>query len=137
MSDPKGKDNDSDSLRMDKWLWAARFYKTRALAREALDGGLIRVDGNRAKPAKLLRGGETLEIRKGAYLFVVEVLGLNSRRLGADLARKLYRETPESQAARERVAAELKAMSPIDRMQPTVGRPTKRDRRRLDRLTGR
>ena len=115
------------SLRIDKWLWAARFFKTRGLAAEAIDAGRVSVNGERAKPSKSVKPGDTLEIRHPPYEHLVKVAGIPDRRGPASEARKLYEETPESRAKRESVAAELKAMPP-----PLFkGRPTKKDRRTL------
>ena len=118
------------SLRLDKWVWAARFYKTRALAAEAIDAGRVSVNGERAKPSKNVRAGDTLEIRRPPYEHVVKVLGVCDRRGAAAEAQKLYEETAQSRAKRETVAAELKSMPP-----PVFkGRPTKRDRRTIERF---
>ncbi len=120
-------DSSNDSVRLDKWLWAARFFKTRRLAVEAIDGGKVKVDGVRAKPAKAIKPGAELSIRKGPYEHVVHVLGLSERRGPAKEAQALYAETPESVERREALAAELKASSvPVP-----DSRPNKRDRRRL------
>jgi ribosome-associated heat shock protein Hsp15 len=132
-----GNHGDPAGVRIDKWLWAARFFKTRSLARDAIDGGMVRVDGARAKPARLLKGGETLEVRKGPFLQVVVVEGLSDRRGDAERARTLYRETEESLLEREKTAAELRALRPVDGGPGVLGRPTKRDRRRIERFTGR
>ena len=115
-------------MRLDKWLWAARFFKTRRLAVEAIDGGKVRLDGERAKPAKEVRPGATLAIRRGPYEHVVIVRGLSERRGPASEAAQLYEETAESIAERERLHAELKATA----VQHGEARPTKRDRRQLD-----
>ena len=116
------------SVRLDKWLWAARFFKTRQLAIEAVNAGRIEVNGERAKPAKAVRAGDAMTIRKPPYEFVLEVLGVAEKRGAAPIARALYAETPSSVAAREKLAAELKDMpAPVFK-----GRPTKRDRRTLE-----
>jgi ribosome-associated heat shock protein Hsp15 len=118
------------SLRIDKWLWAARFFKTRGLAAEAIEAGRVSVNGERAKPAKAVKAGDLLAIRRPPYEHAVKVLGVCERRGPAEEARKLYEETPESRARREAVAAEMKALPP-----PVFkGRPTKRDRRTLERF---
>ena len=118
------------SLRIDKWLWAARFFKTRGLAAEAIDAGRVSVNGERAKPAKAVKPGDTLAIRRPPYEHAVKVLGVSERRGPAAEAQKLYEETPESRARREAVAAEMKSLPP-----PVFkGRPTKRDRRTLERF---
>ncbi len=121
---------DAGSLRLDKWVWAARFFKTRGLAAEAIDAGRVSVNGERAKPSKNVKAGDTLEIRRPPYEHVVKVLGISDRRGAAADAQKLYEETAESRAKRETVAAELKSMPP-----PVFkGRPTKRDRRTIERF---
>ncbi len=120
-------------VRIDKWLWAARLAKTRALAAEAVKGGRVHVNGHAVKPSKEVRAGDRLEVTlgQGTRLAVV-VRGLSERRGPASEAQLLYEETPESREARERVAAErrLAAEQVADR---GGGRPTKRDRRRFDR----
>ena len=118
------------SLRIDKWLWAARFFKTRGLAAEALDAGRVSVNGERAKPAKAVKPGDALAIRRPPYEHLVTVLGVSERRGPAAEAQKLYEETAESRARREAVATELKALPP-----PVFkGRPSKKDRRTLERF---
>ena len=117
---------------MDKWLWAARFYKTRALATEAVLGGHVHLNGLRVKPAKDVRVGDTLEIRIAAVHWTVGVRGLAERRGPASVAATLYEETPESRAGREQQALERRASRPLG---ADLGRrPTKQDRRRLEGL---
>ncbi len=124
MSEETGK------LRIDKWLWAARFFKTRSLAADAVEGGKVTMNEARVKPAKAVGVGDRLEIRAGQFRFDVEVLALSGKRGPAPEAQKLYRETEDSRAKREALAAHLKAMP-----QPTFkGRPTKRDRREIERF---
>lgn len=120
-------------VRLDKWLWAARFFKTRALAVEAIDGGKVRVNDDRVKRAKQIQLGDRIEIRLGPYLHTVVVQGLSERRGPASEAVGLYAETPESVAERERVAFQLKAAHVLF-VPETNERPTKRDRRRLERF---
>jgi len=118
------------SLRVDKWLWAARFFKTRGLAAEAIDAGRVSVNGERAKPSKAVKPGDALAIRRPPYEHLVTVRGVAERRGPAAEAQKLYEETAESRARREAVAVELKAMPP-----PVFkGRPSKKDRRVLDKF---
>lgn len=118
----------SESVRVDKWLWAARFFKTRQLAIEAVNAGRVEVNGERAKPAKAVKPGDTLMVRKPPYEFHLAVAGVSVKRGAATVARELYRETAASQAAREKLAAELREMPP-----PLFkGRPTKKDRRVLE-----
>ena len=119
-----------ESLRVDKWLWAARFFKTRGLAAEAIEAGRISVNGERAKASKAVKPGDQLVIRRPSYEHAVKVLGVADRRGPATEAQELYEETPESRARREAVAAEMKSMPP-----PVFkGRPTKKDRRTLERF---
>lgn len=125
---------ESAKLRIDKWLWAARFFKTRSLAADAVEGGKVHLNGARIKPAKAVGIGDMLEIRSGHFVFAVAVRGLSPRRGPASEAAKLYAETEESRAAREALAARLKAEAvPGAERQ---GRPTKRDRRHIIRFTG-
>jgi ribosome-associated heat shock protein Hsp15 len=121
-----------DAVRIDKWLWAARFFKTRGAATEAVVGGHVHVDGSRVKPARDLRGGETLEIRNGTMRWTVVVLALTDKRGPASVAATLYEETPESKESRERHALERRLARPLGA--DLGARPTKQDRRRLDAL---
>lgn len=118
-------------VRLDKWLSAARFFKTRALAVEAIDGGKVQVGGDRVKRAKQIQLGDQIAIRLGPYLHTVEVRGLAERRGPASEAVLLYAETAESVRERERVAFQLKAAHVLF-VPETNERPTKRDRRRLE-----
>ena len=123
-----------NGVRMDKWLWAARFFKTRALASKACELGRIRVGAVDAKPAREVRLGELLQIRNEGGEFAVEVLALSEMRGPAAIAQTLYRETEESKTARARLAEERKAMqqfAPIPEH-----RPSKRDRRRIIQFRG-
>ena len=119
-----------DKVRIDKWLWAARFFKTRSLATEAVTGGRVHMDGQRVKPAKEVRVGDRLEITIGEAVFAVEVLGLADKRGPASQAQGLYQESEESRARRER-QRELRRMAP-PLGHDLQGRPSKRDRRRLE-----
>jgi ribosome-associated heat shock protein Hsp15 len=121
-----------NSVRLDRWLWAARFFKTRALAAAAIAGGKVHVNGTRAKPAKQLRLGDALRLRIGPYEWIVTVRELSERRGPAKTARALYDESPEGRAARERLA-ELHKIAPAPTYQGK-GRPTKKERRELQRL---
>lgn len=123
-----------DTLRLDKWLWAARFFKTRALAHEALELGRVRIDGAALKPARAVRVGETLEIRRGEERWVVRVQGLSTQRGPAAEAQKLYEEAPASRAERERLA-QVRRYVP-EPAAALKGRPTKREGRELRRLRG-
>jgi ribosome-associated heat shock protein Hsp15 len=118
-----------DRMRIDKWLWAARFYKTRSLAADDLGHGRVRVNGQEAKASRELRVGDTVEMRVPPALRTVKVLGLSAQRGPAPVAQQLYEETAESLARRE-AAAELRRSEPA--MAIAQGRPTKRDRRDLD-----
>jgi ribosome-associated heat shock protein Hsp15 len=123
-----------EALRLDKWLWAARFFKTRALAHEALELGRVRIDGAVLKPARVARVGEILEIRRGEERWVVTVLALSAQRGPAAEAQKLYEEAPASRAERERLANVRRyAREPAAAIK---GRPTKRVGRDLRRLRG-
>lgn len=124
-----------DRIRIDKWLWAARFFKTRSLAARACGLGRIEWNGREAKPAHDVHAGDMLRIRNSAGEFEVEVLGLSESRGPATIACALYRETDASRAAREKLAAERKAMPPPQPLRN--GRPSKRNRREMDRLRGR
>jgi ribosome-associated heat shock protein Hsp15 len=119
-----------DRTRVDKWLWAARFYKTRSQATEAVDGGKVEVNGARVKPAKELKIGDELCIRLGPYEHVVLVRGLSERRGPASVAQTLYEETMESIAAREKLR-EQHRLAPALFVYQEKGRPTKKDRRAL------
>jgi ribosome-associated heat shock protein Hsp15 len=121
--------------RLDKWLWAARFYKTRALAAEAIAGGKVQVNGERVKRAKLLQGGDEIRIRQGPYEHQIIVRGLSDRRGPAAQAATLYEETSASRAAREALSLQLKSIHSA--FLPDRGRPTKKDRREINRLKGR
>ena len=121
----------SEKFRIDKWLFAARFFKTRSLAAEAIERGRVYLNGSRVKPAKTLVTGDRIIIRIGNYQYDIEVLALSNKRASAIIAQQLYRETEESRQQREIIAERLKAQpSPFY----TRGRPTKRDRREIMRL---
>ena len=121
-------------VRIDRWLWAARLHKTRALAADAVKGGLVHVNGHAVKPSRDVKPGDRIEITKGQLRLTVVVVATSEKRGPAKEAERLYEETPESVAERER-KAELRRLAP-----PVVdlgSRPTKRDRRAMDRLRGR
>jgi ribosome-associated heat shock protein Hsp15 len=121
-----------EQVRIDKWLWAARFYKTRSLATEAVLGGHVQLNGARVKPAKEVREGDELEVRIGPQRWSLVVTGLSDRRGPATVARTLYEESPESAAAREAQKVARKLSRPLG---ADLGeRPTKQARRRLDAL---
>jgi ribosome-associated heat shock protein Hsp15 len=119
-------------MRLDKWLWAARFFKTRSAATDAVLGGRVHVNGARAKPAKDVRPGDEIQLTVGVVRRVVEVLALSDKRGPATVAATLYRETSESIEARERAAAERKLARPPGA--DLGARPTKLDRRRLEAM---
>jgi ribosome-associated heat shock protein Hsp15 len=119
-----------DRVRLDKWLWAARFFKTRSQATEAVDGGKVEVNGARAKPAKDIKVGDELRIRLGPYEHLVVVRGLSDKRGSASMAHALYEETPESIAAREKLREDHR-LAPAMFVFEDKGRPTKKDRRAL------
>lgn len=119
-----------DRVRLDKWLWAARLYKTRSLAAEEIGKGRVTVNGQAAKAAREVHPGDRLELRQGPTARVLVVLGLSSVRGPAPVAQTLYEETAESRAAREAAAAERRlGIEPASSLEQ--GRPTKRDRRQL------
>jgi ribosome-associated heat shock protein Hsp15 len=124
-----------DGVRLDKWLWVARFYKTRALAARACELGRVVSNGQPMKPARMIHVGSQLAITTEGGLFQVEVLGLTDTRGPAVKAQGLYVESEESKAARAKVAEERKAMAAWERLPDS--RPDKRDRRTLSRLRGR
>jgi ribosome-associated heat shock protein Hsp15 len=121
------------AVRMDKWLWAARFFKTRSLAVRACDLGRIQSNGQPAKPARDVKVGDLLQIKNDGGDFQVEVLGLSEMRGPAPVAQALYRETDASREMRAKVAAERKDLPFFDQL----GKPSKRDRRVIDRFRGR
>ena len=123
MSGEKGVER----VRLDKWLWAARFFKTRSAAAKAVNGGQVHVNGARVKPARAVNPGEMLRIRRGLLEFTVKVLALSDRRRGAPEAQSLYEETAESKLRREQQREERRFLAPQS-LAPH-GRPTKRDRR--------
>ena len=118
-------------VRIDKWLWAARFYKTRSAAQHAIEGGKIRLNGEPAKPAKDVKPGDQLSITIGAYEWAITVLQLSAQRGPATVARTLYEESEESRARRAREAERRRRFD--EPAAELKGRPTKRDRRDLDR----
>lgn len=124
--------NEQPGMRLDKWLWCARFFKTRALAANAIRGGKVRVDGQRPKAAKTINPGARLDIRRGPYEFHVEIQALSHQRLSATAAADLFTESAASIEARETLAAELKATA-VSQPRP-VRRPDKRERRQILRF---
>jgi ribosome-associated heat shock protein Hsp15 len=122
-------------VRMDKWLWAARFFKTRSLAARACELGRIEANGQPAKPAREVRAGDLLRVKNDGGDFQVEVLALSSMRGPAAVAQALYRETEASRELRLKLAEERKAMPHYEDFRE--GKPSKRDRREIGRLRGR
>lgn len=131
MSEPQA----NTEIRLDKWLWAARFFKTRALAAEAVTGGKVNINGARTKPSRAIRPGDELTIRRGSYEWTVIVKGSSRLRGPASQAQQLYEETEESKRKREAAAAQLKLERPTEFDSP--GRPSKKDRRAMERWTRR
>jgi len=125
------KNAESAKLRIDKWLWAARFFKTRSLAIAAIESGKVEVNEVRVKPAKSVDAGDLVAIRLGPSQFVVEVLGLSDKRGPAPQAQKLYKETEASIKRREELAFQRKAQAQNETRE---GRPTKKERRDIDRF---
>jgi ribosome-associated heat shock protein Hsp15 len=125
--------DDITRVRLDKWLWAARFFKTRAVAAQAIETGKVEVNGERAKRAKQLQVGDELRIRLGPYHHIVKVLGLSEQRGPAAVAATLFNETEESRKGRETLAMQMK-IAQSGREYDFRGRPTKKDRRDIERL---
>lgn len=138
-NDPSRRQSDDDeqdgpggpggSLRVDKWLWCARFFKTRGLAQEAVDGGHVQLGGDRIKASRLVKPGDRLQITRDRERFVVDVVSIPVRRGPAAEARQHYLETPESEAARAAVREFNRLSGPV-----STGRPDKRERRDLMRV---
>jgi ribosome-associated heat shock protein Hsp15 len=122
----------ADRVRLDKWLWAARFFKTRGSAADAVAGGKVDVNGSRAKPAKLVQVGDSLRVRVGPYDWFIAVRAVTERRGSARDAQLLYDESPAGRVARERLAAAHR-IAPAPTYQGK-GRPTKKERREIERL---
>jgi ribosome-associated heat shock protein Hsp15 len=122
-----------DRMRLDKWLWAARFFKTRALASEAVEGGKVHLNGQRTKPGKDVRVGSRLEISKGGLSWDIEVLVLPPQRRPASEAATFYHESEDSRRRREGAVAEMRAARAATPLQ-TASKPSKRDRRLIHRF---
>ena len=123
-----------DETRIDKWLWAARFFKTRSLATEAVSGGKIEINGDGVKPSKTVKAGDRVRIRIGPVEYNVTVKAIGERRGSAPAAQALYDESPESKALREGIAAQRRFASPP--AYEDKGKPSKKDRRDMDRWRG-
>jgi ribosome-associated heat shock protein Hsp15 len=124
-----------DRIRIDKWLWTARFYKTRTLSADEVERGRVQVNGHDVKPAREVKAGDTVSVRQGPVLRTVLVLGVSGQRGPAPVAQALYQETPESLQARTQ-QAEQRRLAPEPALAQEHGRPTKRERRDLDAATG-
>jgi len=124
-----------EGIRIDKWLWAARFYKTRSLAARACELGRVEFKGQAVKPSRDIHAGDRLQVKNDSGTFVIDVLGLSEMRGPAAIAQTLYRETDESRDLRLKAAAERKASGNLEPWRP--GRPSKRDRREINRFRGR
>lgn len=131
--------DDSDEtpgrVRIDKWLWAARFYKTRGLSADAIDSGKIEVNGERSKRSRMVQAGDRIRIKSGPYEYIILVKGVSGTRGSATIAQALYEEEAESKKAREAMAAHVRAMNANTGYD--TGRPTKKDRRDIRRIKGR
>jgi len=123
---------DQTRVRLDKWLWAARFYKTRALAADAVEKGKVELNGERAKRAKLIQAGDSLRIRLGPYQHLVTVRAVSERRGPASVAATLYEESAEGRRAREAMQIQVKAAQSVSGYER--GRPTKKDRRDIEKM---
>ena len=128
------REDAATAVRLDKWLWAARFYKTRSAATEAVLGGKVDVNGDGAKPARTVRAGDTTVVRVAPYRFEVVVTGVGERRGTAAQAAELYQETQASAAARALLADQLRLAPSLEFSE---GRPSKKDRRTIEKLRGR
>lgn len=129
-------ETDDGRVRLDKWLWAARFFKTRSMAADAIAGGKVELNGERPKPAKLVQVGDEVSIRLGPYVHVVVVRKTSEQRGPASIAQTLYEETDASKSARQKLADQLR-MAPARFVYEDRGRPTKKDRRDLTRFIDR
>ena len=127
----EGRAGPAAGVRIDKWLWAARFYKTRSMASDAVTSGKVELNGERTKPAKSVKPGDMLRLRQGVFEQLIEVQALSESRGPAKVAQTLYTETAESLAARARLAERLRYEMPPG---TDTGRPTKKDRRDIARL---
>ena len=130
------RDDNSESatkVRIDKWLWAARFFKTRSQATDAVNGGKATVNGDTAKPAKLVQAGDEIRLRLAPFEHILHVRALSERRGPASVASTLYEETEASSVARKKLSEQLR-MAPAAFVYEEKGRPTKRDRRDLERF---
>lgn len=123
---------DDSKVRLDKWLWATRFYKTRGLAQDAIDAGHVRINGDRPKPSRTVKLGDRIELRLNQLEYLLVVRGLSDKRGSATVARELYEETPDSMAKREERQLQLKAEHAS--FPHGEGRPTKKARRDIGKF---
>jgi len=121
----------TEPVRIDKWLWAARFFKTRGLSRQAIEGGKVQLRGRRVKPSKTIQLGDQLQIQRGEELFAIEITGLSSRRGPAEAAQRLYKESEESILRRTERAEQLRLQRSQDHLARNSRRPDKRQRRQI------
>ncbi|WP_339135550.1 MAG: S4 domain-containing protein [Candidatus Electrothrix sp. GW3-4] len=123
------RDKQEIAVRLDKWLWAARFFKTRSMASKAVSGGHVHLNGKRVKPSRIVQGGEQLRIKRGIEIYTINILALSDRRGPAKVAITLYEETEESRTQREEAREQRRLVkAPASRPE---GRPDKRDRRKI------
>ena len=132
---PKQNDSAKETMRLDKWLWCARFYKTRSLAAEAIKNGKITVNEIRAKPARLVQIGDNLVIKRGPFNFDISITSLSKGRKSAKETSQLYAEDPQGHIKREKLLEQLKLVAALG--PKTRGKPTKRDRREIIRFKNR
>ena len=124
--------DNTDGVRLDRWLWSARFFKTRQMAADAVRSDRVLLNNKRTKPAKSVRIGDQIRIRKAAFRYVIQVTALSKTRMGADVAVTLYDESEQSVEARDILRTQLKLQRSVSH--PSKGRPSKRERRQLNRL---
>ena len=127
--------NDSIKVRLDKWLWAARFFKTRSVAAQAVNGGKVHCNAKRVKAARIVQIGDELIIKRGDYAFIIVVDALNDKRRPASEAALLYSETPESIEARENLGEKKRLLRSVNKNFGPTKRPTKRERRLIINFT--
>jgi ribosome-associated heat shock protein Hsp15 len=124
--------DNTDGVRLDRWLWSARFFKTRQMAADAVRSGRVLLNNKRTKPAKSVRIGDQVRIRKAAFRYAIQVTALSETRVGADIAIALYEESEQSIEARDTLRTQLKLQRSSSH--PAKGRPSKRERRQLNQL---
>lgn len=124
-----------DTVRIDKWLWAARLFKTRSMATDAVSGGKVHLNGERTKPARKVQAGDVLVVSKGVYQLTLNVVGCTDKRVSASLVEHLYEETPESQQRREQLREQMKLENAA--FASPMTKPDKKQRRDIRRIRGR